>query len=211
MFSRKRVRLVHPALVNLLTARGGGLDALTLCGPSMPLQIADAVSVYCRGLRRLRIELDEWDPLTVALMLRRVGEGPTDLALVALKALEMITALNEAKTACAQLQRLEVRATKKWARFDANVADFIDGIIYRNSAGFRTLSLCAGMARVPLLESVAAQLQHVRLEAETTHPVAAGVLETAGSRLVSLKLSLFDESVTLREYDCSRLERLVVD
>lgn len=152
---------VHSALLSLFAARGCGLESLTLCGPSVPVQVAEAVSVYCRRLRRLCLEVGEWDvgewdALTETPLLRCVGEGLTDLAIIAPQSSASIPALKAVKQVCAKLQRCEVRFKyDRWSFSGECVSELIGSIANRNGENLRMLALSAGLATVPMLETIA--------------------------------------------------------
>lgn len=197
--------LARPAMVALLAARGGGLEALVLVGEIIPKPVAEAAARHYASLRRLRVDVSACAPGGLVTLVRGVAGGLRDFALVGTNARTSVPALEVLRELC--LTRFELR----FRHGDEGVQELFREIIDRNGASLSTLALSAKMAIVPLLEDVAAAWPNVLFDVEAFGDAAPKVLSALDSRLVSLKLSSHDESVAARDIDCCFLETLFVD
>lgn len=190
----------HPALLNLLAARGAGLEAFTLSRSVVPIPIADAIARHCGTLRRLRVEVAAGDAHRLVPLLRGVGAGLRELALVAPAAWANLAVLKATSEVCASLARLEVRFM-----YGGVGAHYLVGkIVDNNGMNMRTLALSKAMASVPVLEGIAAIWPEVSFDVEMTGDAAPKVLAALDGRIVKLKLYSFNASAATQELDCSR-------
>lgn len=196
----------HPALLALLSARGGGLEAFTLFGAAVPVPIADAVARHCRALRRLRVEVAASDVHGLVPLLLGVGAGLRELELVAPAAFASLAVLKAAKDVCASLARLEMR----FMYGGVGAQHLVSKIVDENGASLRTLALSEAMAQVPVLDGIVAAWPDIRFDVEVTGDAAPKVLAALDGRIIKLNLHRFDEASAGQELDCSCLETLKV-
>lgn len=141
------------------------------------------------------------------MLLCVVGGQLADLALVSPFKRVSLRMLQTMKEFCPKLRRLVFRFMDD--RADAQ--HLIGKIVDRNGASLQTLALSADVVRDPVLKEFSSAWPDLCFDVGTSGKAAPKVLAALDGGIVKLELPWFDEVTAAHDFDCSRLETLVMD